>query len=107
MIKSIKVLNFLTFLSFIITLPVAAQLKSSNNQADYLAITPSQFENTLQPFIEWRQQKGLNIKVADLQQIYTEFPDSSAQYSIKDFISYALTFWQNPKPNLDKPEPKR
>ena len=75
-----------------------AQLKSNNNQADYLIITPTQFIKTLQPFIKWRENKNLNVNVIELQQIHSEFQDSTQTSSIRNFISYALTYWSNPKP---------
>ena len=92
-------LFILSIVIFIFLSPfLNAQLKSENNQADYIIISPSQFSATLKPFVEWRQQKGLNVKIAELQSIYSEFPDSTNSNSIRDFISYALTYWKNPKP---------
>lgn len=82
---------------FSINYNLQAQLRDSTNQADYIIITPSQFINTLRPFVEWRQKKFI-VKVAELQQIYNEFPDSTKPYSIRDFVSYSLTYWDNPKP---------
>ena len=94
----LKFLGIIFVLSVSISFSIFAQLKDSSNQADYIIITPSQFVNTIQPFANWRQQKGLNVKVVELQQIYSEFPDSSEPYSIRDFISYTLTYWNDPKP---------
>lgn len=96
--KLFSVLNSLLLISSLVSFNMFAQLKSPNNQADYIVVTAAQFETALQPFVEWRQQKGFTVKVADIQNVYTEFPDSGAQFSIRDFISYALTYWQNPKP---------
>ncbi len=68
-------LSILSIVIFIFLSPsLNAQLKSENNQADYIIISPSQFSATLKPFVEWRQQKGLNVKIAELQSIYSEFP---------------------------------
>lgn len=75
-----------------------AQLKEIDNQADYLVIAPSYFVETLYPFIEWRQTKGLAVKVVELNQIYSEFPDSIKSSSIRKFVSYSLTYWVEPKP---------
>ncbi len=94
----LKLLSFIFIFSITTNFKISAQLKNISNQTDYIVITPSQFVKTLQPFVDWRQNKGLNVKVVELQQIYYEFPDSSKQYSIKDFISYTLEYWSNPKP---------
>ena len=96
-LNKIRLLNLSIILSILASINMQAQLKSPNNQADYLIITPTQFVSTLQPFVNWRQQKNLNVKVAELQQIYSEFPDSTQPSSIRDFISYALTYWITPK----------
>jgi len=77
---------------------ISAQLKQEVNQADYIIITPSKFIQTLQPFIEWREQKNLKIAIAELSQIYTEFPDSTESSSIRNFLSYSLSYWEDPKP---------
>ena len=94
----LKFLGIIFILSVSVSFSIFAQLKNHSNQSDYIIITPSQFVNTLQPFADWRQQKGLNVKVVELQQIYSEFPDSLKPYSIRDFISYTLTYWSDPKP---------
>lgn len=74
-------------------------LKDVTNQADYLIVSPNNFINDLKPFVEFKQAKGLNIRVTSLEQIYNEFPvDSLNAESIRDFISYTLQFWQTPKP---------
>lgn len=75
-----------------------AQLKLSDNQADYLIITPSEFVSVLEDFATWREQKNLNVEIIPLSEIYSEFPDSTKSSSIRDFVSYALTYWSDPKP---------
>ena len=95
--NQMRVIIFSCIIFFPLNFNLFAQLRDSTNQADYIIITPSQFVNTLRPFTEWRQ-KRFNVKVAELQQIYDEFPDSTKPYSIRDFVSYALTYWNNPKP---------
>ncbi|MHB8580608.1 MAG: C25 family cysteine peptidase [Ignavibacteriaceae bacterium] len=96
--NKLKLLNLSIIISISVSINLLAQLRSENNQADYIIITPSQFVTALQPFVDWRQHKNLNVKVAQLQQIYSEFPDSTQPFSIRDFISYTLTYWSNPKP---------
>jgi hypothetical protein len=96
--NKLKLLSLSKIFSISISSNQYAQLKSSNNRADYIIVTHSQFDTTLQRFVEWREQKNLNIEVAETNQIYSEFPDSTKPASIRDFISYALTYWNNPKP---------
>lgn len=74
-------------------------LKEATNQADYLIVSPTDFMSDLKPFIDFKETEGLNVKSVNLDNIYDEFPiDSSKAESIRDFISYALQFWQEPKP---------
>lgn len=76
-----------------------SQLKSMDNQADYLIITPYEFVQTLEVFANWREQKNLNVHIVSLSEIYTEFPDSTKSSSIRNFVSYSLTYWTDPKPS--------
>ena len=90
---------FLVFiLTFLFTSGIFAQLNNKTNQADYIIITVSQFDSTLQNFVKWRSKDNLKLKVVNANEIYAEFPDTTKQNSIRDFISYALEYWQNPKP---------
>ena len=96
--NKLKVVIYLFALSFFASLPLNAQLKDNSNQCDYLIIAPAQLANSLQNFINWREQKGLNVELVELGNIYSEFSDSTQSSSIRDFISYALTYWSDPKP---------
>lgn len=96
--NKLKLLLISIIISICLNINLQAQLMSNNNQADYIVITPSQFVPTLQPFINWRQNKSLSVKVVELQQIYSEFPDSTKPSSIRDFVSYTLKYWSDPKP---------
>ncbi len=90
--SSSKIKITIIFLYIFISLnsTIHAQLKDNNNQSDYLVITPAEFVEPLKPFTNWRQSKKLDVKVVELQQIYSEFPDSTKQSSIRNFISYSL-----------------
>lgn len=52
LLKSL-IISIIFFIS--INYDLQAQLKSHDNQADYIVITSSQFDEALQPFVEWRQ----------------------------------------------------
>lgn len=88
---------FITFTLFV-NHSTICQLKDNSNKGDYLIITPSQFVNSLQTFVYWRQQKNLDIKLVELPHIYSEFPNISKSHSIREFVSYALSHWKDPKP---------
>ncbi len=83
---------------FIPLFSLSADLKEPSNKADYLIIAPKSFENTLQYFIGWRTQKGLNVKFCSTEEIYSEFNGNlSEQEAIRSFVSYAFENWQSPK----------
>ncbi len=92
---------FFKWLIFVIilNLPSYAQLRNISNQADYIIVTPSCFVKTLQPFAKWRESKFITVKTVTLDQILNEFPDTlTVAQSIRDFLSYAYSYWQSPKP---------
>lgn len=79
--------------------PVSLSLKDINNSADYLIITPEIFQDDLDSFENLKREKGLTVTTVSLSKIVEEFPDAvSLQVSIREFISYTLDFWQEPKP---------
>ncbi|MBI5325444.1 MAG: T9SS type A sorting domain-containing protein [Ignavibacteriae bacterium] len=95
-----KIIAALLVLFLVITnLQINAQLRSSNNQADYIIIYHPDFQNELSDFIQWRQSKGLTILPVNVNDVYREFNDTASQQeSIREFISYALNNWHDPKP---------
>ena len=79
--------------------PVSLSLKDINNSADYLIITPEIFQDDLDSFENLKREKGLTVTTVSLSKIVEEFSDAvSLQVSIREFISYTLDFWQEPKP---------
>ncbi|TAL67237.1 MAG: T9SS type A sorting domain-containing protein [Bacteroidetes bacterium] len=95
-----KILAALCFCLLIVSnLQIHAQLKSPSNQADYIIIYHPDFQNELSNFIQWRQSKGLTVQAVNVNDVYLEFNDTASQEeSIREFISYALNNWQEPKP---------
>ena len=89
----------LIVISFLITASIFGQLKDSQNQADYIIISDDQFELSLSELIDFRTSQNLNVKFVDIDDIYSEFKDTiSNQDAIREFVSYALANWQDPKP---------
>ncbi|MCK5741269.1 MAG: T9SS type A sorting domain-containing protein [Chlorobi bacterium] len=78
---------------------LSADLKSEYNQADYLIITHPDYLSSVENFADWRASKGLNVQTVSIDDIYTEFPaDDDNVQSIIEFISFALTNWNDPAP---------
>ena len=74
-------------------------LKSPENQADYLIISTNYFLENLDLLITLRESQGLTIKTVNIDTLYSQFQDTlSKQDAIKQFISYTLEYWSNPKP---------
>ncbi|MEJ2543572.1 MAG: C25 family cysteine peptidase [Calditrichaceae bacterium] len=77
----------------------AEDLKSSENQADYLIISTQHFLDNLDPLISLRESQGLTIKSVNVDTLYGQFQDTlSKQDAIKSFVSYTLEYWSDPKP---------
>jgi len=90
---------FLILLFFGFSLAQISELKSPDNQADYIIISSDAFHDSLSTLIEYRASQNLNIKFVSIDQIYSEFQDTlSQQEAIRHFVSYGLEYWSNPKP---------
>jgi len=76
-------------------------LATTNNQADYLLITPYEFRRSAYELLKHRQTNGLAVKAVPLDDLYNEFSygivDAAA---IKQFIGYAYYQWGKPAPRF-------
>jgi Peptidase family C25/Secretion system C-terminal sorting domain len=95
---------FLLFVSLLYFTPLNAQvnLRDTTNQYDYIIITAPEFVNACQDFKTHKETvRRFQTLIVDTTQIYAEF-DSAAtkEDNIRNFISYAGTFWSNPKPKF-------
>lgn len=89
----------LIFISLLLTASISGQLKVPENQADYLIIMDDKFAEPLSKLIDFRTSQGLNLKLVDIDDVYSEFKDTlSNQETVREFVSYALENWQEPKP---------
>ncbi len=78
---------------------VPADLRASDNQADYLVITHPDFRQSLEPLIAWRESGGLAVEVATIEQVYDEFSYGLADpAAIRDFLRHAGQHWAKPAP---------
>jgi len=91
---------FLLLVSFSELHSQPVTLRDTTNQYDYIIITVPEFANACEPFKQHKETvRDFRTLIVDTTQIYAEF-DSSAttQDNIRDFISYAGTFWKDPRP---------
>ena len=88
------IFTFQTILSQTIT------LRDTTNQYDYIIITVPEFVTSCESFKQHKETvRGFTTLIVDTAQIFAEFDSSSTpQDNIRDFISYAGTFWQDPRP---------
>jgi hypothetical protein len=94
------IIYFLLLVSFSALHSQPVTLRDTTNQFDYIIITVSEFVNACEPFRQHKETvRDFRTLIVDTTQIFAEF-DSSAtpQDNIRDFISYAGTFWKEPKP---------
>lgn len=93
---------FLFFVSFSTLYSQPITLRDTTNQYDYIIITVPEYINACGPFKQHKETvRDFRTLIVDTTQIYAEF-DSSAtpQDNIRDFISYAGTFWKEPRPKF-------
>lgn len=87
------VFSFQTILSQTIT------LRDTTNQYDYIIITVPEFVTSCEAFKQHKETiRDFRTLIVDTTQIFAEFDSSgTGQDNIRDFISYAGTFWREPK----------
>jgi uncharacterized repeat protein (TIGR01451 family) len=73
----------------------ASALSSANNSADYIVITPGELMSSARELANYRQRKGLDTMVVDLEDIMDEFNYGiSSPEAIRDFLRYAYYNWK-------------
>lgn len=74
-------------------------LLSSNQQADYIIISPSEFIQSLQLLADYRESQGYKVRIIDIEDIYNQFNFGITHpIAIKNFFGYAYQHWQKPTP---------
>ncbi len=87
-------------LPFMIRPDVPSNLKSPDNIADYVIITPEVFANeeAINVFVDLWNSRGHYVKIVKTEDIYDEFNHGMrSAFAIKDFIKYAYNNWQSPR----------
>jgi len=78
-----------------------SSLRSTQNGADYLIITPSEFSSQAQTLMQHRQAQGLRMLIVDLQDVYDEFGYGiTGSQPIHNFLAYAYEHWTAPAPSF-------
>ncbi|MGD8625021.1 MAG: C25 family cysteine peptidase, partial [Anaerolineae bacterium] len=78
---------------------VPSTLADPANQANYIVIAPGEFMTDIQPLVDYRSAGGLDVFVADLEDVYDEFSFGVLDpEAIRDFLSYAYHAWTPPAP---------
>jgi hypothetical protein len=76
-----------------------SSLRSPDNQADYILITHRDFLSAAQRLAEHRRQRGLQVAVVDVTDVYDEFSGGIFDpRAIRDFLAYAYQNWARPAP---------
>ena len=68
-------------------------LKDPATEADFLVITPSCYQETIVPFIEYKNSRGLHTISVPLDSINKHFPIGNQPEAIREFIFYAVKNW--------------
>ena len=91
---------FLLLITFSALHPQTVTLRDTTNHYDYIIITVPEFVNACEPFRQHKETvRDFRTLIVDTTQIFAEFDSSvTPQDNIRDFISYAGTFWKEPRP---------
>ncbi len=77
--------------------PSSTRLRSRNNAADYLLITPREFLSAAAPLLERRQSQGLRVSAVPVEDIFAEFGFGEARpEAIREFLAYTYHHWRPP-----------
>ncbi len=86
--------NTTVTVSGILAVDTPSLLRSSNNQADYLVISPLNLIDSAQRLAEHRHQQGMQTMIVDIEDIQDEFSfGMTAPEAVRDFLSYAYGNW--------------
>jgi hypothetical protein len=78
-----------------ITANIASNWRDPGRGADMLIITDGSFASSLAPLRALRQQQGLSVEIAAIEDVYDEFNFGEKDpRSIRDFLSVAGTVWK-------------
>ena len=74
-------------------------LKDNNNQFDYVIISAPGLMSSCNNFKIHKENEGFKVIVVSTDQIFSQFTSKiSRQDNLREFISFAGTFWKSPRP---------
>jgi len=74
-------------------------LRSPDNQADYIVVTHEDFQQAIQPLVEWRRSQGLTVMVVTTIEVYDQFSYGLVDpAAIRALLRYAHRYWAEPAP---------
>jgi hypothetical protein len=74
-------------------------LRGTNNRADYVIVTPQAYAGVVQPLATYRASHNhFAVMTVLMDSIITQFPRATSDSSLRAFVTWMLTHWQNPKP---------
>ncbi|MCP3957845.1 MAG: hypothetical protein GY719_08335 [bacterium] len=76
-----------------------SDLLATDRRADYLMIVHQRLRAELEPLAEFHRERGLDVEVVDVQDIYDELNHGVLHpRAIHDFIAHAYHRWRRPAP---------
>jgi hypothetical protein len=76
-------------------------LRSDDNRADYIMVTHRSLAAALAPLAEFHRERGLEVMVVDVEDIYDEFNHGVYHpRALRDFVVTATTRWRAPAPRF-------
>ena len=82
-----------------LALYVSEDLRTAENGADYILITPREFSDAVAPLLALRASQGYRTRLASVEAIYDEFNDGLMDpVAIRRFLQYAFENWAAPAP---------
>ena len=78
-----------------------SRLRNTGQQADYLMIVHSELLQAAAPLAEFHRQRGLTVRLVDVEDIYDEFYGGIVHpLALRRFIDHAYHQWQAPAPRF-------
>ena len=88
------------------TIPSKAQwfsggLKDPGNRADYIILTSAGFVDAVLPLAQYRRsENSRTVMIVLVDSVVSQFHRATADSSIRDFVTVALTEWSVPRPQF-------
>jgi hypothetical protein len=76
---------------------IPSSLRDPSNAADLVVVTTAGLAPSVAPLVRLREREGLNVVVADIQDVYDEFSYGEEDpTAIRDLLAYARDAWRSP-----------